>query len=81
MKSIVLAVILAAGLASSALAGSCPKLMKDVDAALGMHPKISAAQLAEVKALRAQGEAEHKGGKHAASVATLAKAKEILGIK
>ena len=55
--------------------------MKEIDAALAKGPGLSAAQLAEVKALRTKGEAEHnKGGSHAAAIATLAKAKEILGI-
>jgi len=65
---------------SIALAGSCPKLMKEIDAALP-SAKISAAQMTEVKKLRADGEAQHKDAKHADSVASLNKAKEILGIK
>ena len=65
---------------SIALAGSCPKLMKEIDAALP-SAKISAAQMTEVKKLRADGEAQHKDAKHADSVASLNKAKGILGIK
>ena len=65
---------------SIALAGSCPKLMKEIDAALP-SAKISAAQMTEVKKLRADGEAQHKAAKHADSVASLNKAKGILGIK
>ena len=65
---------------SIALAGSCPKLMKEIDAALP-SAKISAAQMTEVKKLRADGEAQHKAGGHADSVASLNKAKGILGIK
>ena len=65
---------------SIALAGSCPKLMKEIDAALP-SAKISDAQMTEVKKLRADGEAQHKDAKHADSVASLNKAKEILGIK
>ena len=42
---------------------------------------LTSDQLAEVKALRDQGEAEHEAGKHAQSVATLQRAKEILGIE
>lgn len=68
-------------LAGPALAGSCPVLMKEIDAALAKGTGLSAAQLTEVKALRIKGEAAHnKGGSHAAAIATLAKAKEILGI-
>ena len=80
MKRIVLAAFLTAAFAGPALAGSCPVLMKEVDAALAKDTSLSAAQMTEVKALRTKGEAEHKAGSHAASVATLAKAKKILGI-
>ena len=48
---------------------------------LAAGPQISAAQMTTVKELRAQGESQHKSGQHAASVATLKKAKDILGIK
>jgi hypothetical protein len=54
--------------------------MKAIDAALAKSPQISAAQLAEVTKLRAEGGAQHKSGQHGASVKTLAKAKEVLGI-
>lgn len=57
-----------------------PVDMQQIDAALAAHPKLSAEQLAEVKKLRAEGEAQHNAGDHAASVETLAKAKKILGI-
>ena len=81
MKRFAMAAILTAVLAGPALAGSCPVFMKEIDAALAKGTSLSAAQLAEVKELRAKGEAEHnKGGSHAAAVATLAKAKQILGI-
>jgi hypothetical protein len=64
----------------AALAGSCPKEMKAIDAALPTA-KLDAAQMSEVKKLRADGEAQHKEGKHAESLAALGKAKSILGIK
>ena len=80
MKRIVLAAFLTAAFAGPALAGKCPVLMKEVDAALAKGTSLSAAHMTEVKELRAKGEAEHKAGSHAASLATLAKAKEILGI-
>lgn len=64
----------------AAFAFHCPKDMKAIDAALAKHPKLSMAQLKEVKEYRAEGEALHKAGKHQASVDTLAKAKKILGI-
>ena len=66
--------------ASFAFASSCPKLMKQIDDALP-QAKVSAAQMEEVKKLRADGEAAHKAGKHAESEAALNKAKGILGLK
>jgi hypothetical protein len=83
MKKFLSAAAVAALLAaasSPALAGSCPKLMKEVDAALAGNPQLTAAQKAEVTKLRAEGETQHKAGSHAASVDALKKAKEILGI-
>lgn len=68
-------------LASSvATAFHCPADMKKIDDALAKNPKLSAAQMTEVKKLRADGEASHKAGKHQESVDTLARAMKILGI-
>ena len=75
----ILALVLAVG-ASTAFANHCPVDMQQIDAALATNPKLSAEQLAEVKKLRADGEAQHKAGDHAKSVETLGKAKAILGI-
>jgi hypothetical protein len=74
--------VVALGLAlasGSALAFSCPKEMKAIDAALPAA-KLSEALLAEVKKLRAEGEKLHNEGKHKESMEALAKAKKILGI-
>jgi len=65
---------------SLAIANSCPKEMKAIDAALPAA-KLDTAKMSEVKKLRADGEAQHKAGKHAESMAALGKAKAILGIK
>ena len=67
--------------AGTALASHCPKDMKAIDEALAKHPKLSDAQMKEVKDLRAKGEEQHKAGQHKDSEATLAKAKGILGLK
>ena len=67
--------------AGSALAMHCPKDMKEIDEALAKKPKLTAAQEKEVKKLRADGEADHKAGKHQESVDKLGKAKGILGLK
>ena len=79
IRTMVVAVSLA--LASSvALAGNCPNEMKAIDAALP-KAKLTDAQAAKVKQLRADGEKLHKEGKHGESVAALTKAKGILKIK
>jgi hypothetical protein len=76
-----LALLAALAFASSAaFAFHCPADMKKIDAALP-GAKLSASQMAEVKKLRADGEALHKAGKHQDSVDTLAKAMKILNIK
>lgn len=67
-------------LSAGALAGHCPMDMKQIDEALSAQPQLSAEQLAEVKKLRAEGEALHKAGKHQESVAALGKAKSLLGL-
>ena len=63
------------------LAASCPKDMKSIDAALAANPSLSAVDMARVKELRASGEALHKSGKHADSVADLHEAMKLLGIE
>ena len=79
LKQLVVASTLA--LASSvALAFHCPADMKKIDDAMAKDPKLTAAQMTEVKKLRADGEALHKSGKHQESVDTLAKAMKILGV-
>jgi hypothetical protein len=66
--------------ASSALAFHCPADMAKIDAALAKNPKLSADEAAQVKKLRAEGEALHKAGKHQESVDALAKAMKLLKI-
>lgn len=66
---------------SSAFAFHCPADMKKIDEAMSKNPKLSAAQMADVKKFRAEGEALHKAGKHQDSVDTLAKAMALLNIK
>ena len=67
--------------AGSALAMHCPKDMKEIDDALAKNPKLTQAQMDDVKKYRAEGEDLHKAGKHKESVEALDKAKNILGIK
>ncbi|UCH50220.1 MAG: hypothetical protein JSU95_12540 [Betaproteobacteria bacterium] len=63
-----------------AFAGQCPLDMRKIDAALAQNPSLSESDLARVKQLRAEGEAQHNSGKHGESVRTLGEAKQILGI-
>jgi hypothetical protein len=80
MKRIALLAALALA-SAAAFAFHCPADMKKIDEALAKNPPLSAAQLAEVKKYRADGEALHKAGKHQDSVDTLAKAMAILNIR
>ena len=80
LRTILIALSLAFA-SSGALAFHCPADMKKIDEALAKNPKLSAAQMSDVKKYRADGEASHKAGKHQDSVDTLAKAMGILGIK
>ena len=66
--------------AGTAFAFHCPKDMKEIDDALAKKPKLTEAQMKEVKDLRAKGEEYHKAGKHQEAVDSLAKAKKILSI-
>lgn len=79
MKSILIAttLVLAAG---TALAHNCPNEMKAIDTKLATQPKLSDADAAKVKQLRADGEAAHKAGKHDDSMKALGEAKKILAI-
>jgi hypothetical protein len=63
------------------MAFHCPKDMKAIDDALAKNPKLTDAQMKEVKEQRAKGEELHKAGKHQESVDELAKAMKTLGIK
>ena len=82
-KNTALAAVLtvAVAVAGAAFANSCPRHMANIDQALATNPKLESAQLAEVKKLRADGEALHKQGKHAESEAALGQAEAILGIQ
>ncbi|HSQ09873.1 MAG TPA: hypothetical protein VLN25_04555 [Burkholderiaceae bacterium] len=65
---------------TAALAFHCPADMKKIDEAMAKNPKLTEAQMAEVKKYRTEGETLHKAGKHQESVDTLAKAMKILNI-
>ena len=78
MFALAAALLFAAG---TAFAFHCPADMAKIDAALAKNPKLTEAQMTEVKALRAQGEKDHKAGKHQEAVDGLGKAMKILDIK
>lgn len=78
-KPLSLAILLALSL--PVFAASCPRDMKAIDAALADGTSLSDADLAQVKALRASGEAKHNSGQHAESVEDLHKAMKLLGIE
>jgi hypothetical protein len=79
MKQLLISVVLASA-TGLALAHNCPNEMKAIDAKLASNPKLSDADAAKVKKLRADGEVAHKAGNHADSMKALGEAKKTLGI-
>lgn len=77
-KSLILVALSSA--CALAFAHNCPNEMKAIDAKLATNPKLSEADAAKVKKLRADGEAAHKAGKHDDSMKALGEAKKALGI-
>ena len=75
--ALAIAALVTAGLSAPAFAGSCPKDMKAIDAALSKMPNK---KTPEIASLRARGEAQHKSGDHKGSVKTLHQAMVMLGI-
>jgi len=66
--------------AGTAVASHCPSDVKAIDDALAKKPKLSEAQMKDVKAQRDAGEAAHKAGKHKEAEDSLHKAMATLGI-
>jgi len=81
MKSRLLVALAVLAFSGAAFARHCPADMKKIDDALAKSPKLSDAQMAEVKQRRAEGETLHKAGKHPEAEDTLAKAMQILNVK
>ncbi len=79
MKRIVLAAAVVL-LAAPAYANNCPNEIKAIDAAL-QTASLDATKKAQVEKLRAEADAAHKAGNHAASMKAAGKAKQLLGIK
>ena len=64
---------------AAAFAHNCPNEMKAIDTKLS-STQLTGADLAKLKALRADGETMHKAGKHDESMKALGEAKKMLGI-
>lgn len=67
--------------ATPALASHCPKDVKLIDEALAKDTMMDEAKMTQVKALRDEGDALHKAGKHGESIEALHEALKILGIE
>jgi len=80
MKKIVMILLSSFLVASYANAGSCPVLMKEVDAKLAIAKELSEKRIAEIEKLRQDGEEAHKTGKHKESVQLLQEALAKLNI-
>jgi hypothetical protein len=73
------AATIVAFLSVPALAGQCPNMVGQIDAALAATPGLSDDVKAQVTELRNKGEELHNSGDHQASVDTLAEALNLLG--
>lgn len=78
MKNLVAVLLLST--TSLAFAHNCPNEMKAIDAKLRSSKDVSAEDAAKIKTLRAEGEKQHKEGKHSESMQSLGEAKKLLGI-
>jgi len=79
MKAVLIAVALVFFLASPAMAGQCPTLIKQLNAAVEKTKDDAKAK--EAKVLIAEAQKLHDGKKHADSVAKCDEAAKVLGIK
>lgn len=79
MKKLLITLSLAVA-AGTAFAHGCPNEMKAIDAKLATNPKLSEADMAKVRQLRADGEVAHKAGKHDDAMKALGEAKKLLGV-
>ena len=79
MKRILLAAAVMA-LSTPAFANNCPNEIKAIDDAL-QSTSVDAAKKEQAQKLRADTDAAHKAGDHAAAMKAAAEAKELLGIK
>ena len=80
MKKIVMILLSSLLITSYANAGSCPILIKEVDAKLATAKELSEKQVAEIEKLRQEGDEAHNTGKHKESVKLLREALAKLNI-
>jgi len=80
MKALVIAVALLAFLASPALAGQCPLLIKQLNEAVDKM-KADDPKVTKAKPLIAQAKKYHEDGKHADAIKTAEEAATVLGVK
>ena len=73
------AATIVAFLSVPALAGQCPNMVGQIDAALAATPGLSDDVKAQVTEFRNKGEELHNSGDHQASVDALAEALKLLG--
>lgn len=79
MKKFILAAAMTLALATPAFAGQCPAIMAKIDEAMKTATADDATK-AKIMELYDKGKAEHDGGDHAASVASLNEALALLGM-
>lgn len=79
MKLSHLVLALSLALPGVAMAGKCPKLMAEVDAAIAENPKVDEEMMKEIKVLRTDGEKQHAAGDHKKSEVALNQALFLLG--
>ena len=80
MKKIVMILLSSFLITSYVNAGSCPILIKEVDAKLATAKELSEKQVAEIEKLRQEGKEAHNKGKHKESVKLLQEALAKLNI-
>ena len=79
LRGPLLAAAVMAAVAVPAVANQCPADIQKIDAALA-GAQLSQEETAEVRRLRDEGQKLHEAGKHEEAVATLARAKQMLGV-
>ena len=79
MKKFILAAAMTLALATPSFASQCPAIMAKIDEAM-KTAQVDEATKTKVMELYAKGKAEHEGGSHDASVATLNEALALLGM-